>query len=199
MSSRAATWSWFARRWRRSREESHPREFGSRVVLTLRRSARFPALGMTRRFARPAAIRYKCLTMNSSTCTLLAALFVSSSLLAEPPAEKIDMEKAKAIYERQKAGETLSADDRAYLQRAIEQHKQASGKGPRGDRYGQGEGLVRAGAERGDFETRGQGVSREGEGAAQARKCGGRGQDRRWHRHAEGRKSCTRRSSAGKP
>jgi uncharacterized coiled-coil DUF342 family protein len=82
---------------------------------------------MTRRFALPAAIRYKCLTMNYSTCTILAAFFVSSSLFAEPAAEKIDMEKAKAIHQRQQAGETLSAEDRAYLQRAIEQYKQASG------------------------------------------------------------------------
>src|SRR4051794_19780207 len=65
--------------------------------------------------------------MNYSTCTIIAALLVSSSLFAEPPAGNVDIEKAKALFERQKAGETLSADDRAYLQRAIEQHKQASG------------------------------------------------------------------------
>jgi hypothetical protein len=65
--------------------------------------------------------------MNLPACTFLAALLVSSSLFAEAPAEKIDMEKAKALHQRQQAGETLSADERAYLQRAIEQYKQSSG------------------------------------------------------------------------
>lgn len=65
--------------------------------------------------------------MNYSTCSILAALVVSSSIYAETPAGDIDLEKAKALHERQKAGETLTADERAYLQRAIEQHNKASG------------------------------------------------------------------------
>ena len=63
---------------------------------------------------------------------LLSALFCAlafSAALAQQRAGDIDWPKARGLYQRQRRGEKLTAEEQAYLKRAIELRR--AGKGPR--------------------------------------------------------------------
>jgi hypothetical protein len=57
--------------------------------------------------------------MNCVASALVAALLSSAALLAQTPTEEVDFPKARTLFHRQQNGETLSAEERAYLERAM--------------------------------------------------------------------------------
>ena len=57
--------------------------------------------------------------MKKLSLPFIVALVGSVSLFAQNAAEDIDYEKARQLFERQKSGQTLTADERAYVARAM--------------------------------------------------------------------------------
>jgi hypothetical protein len=57
--------------------------------------------------------------MKTITLPLVVALLASVSLHAQNAAGEIDFEKARQLFERQKSGQTLTEEERAYIQRAM--------------------------------------------------------------------------------
>src|SRR3954471_16399886 len=77
--------------------------------------------------------------MKYLTSALIAGLLASTALFAETPAGEVDFQKARQLFQRQQAGEALTAEERAYLERAKAQHdaqeekREPSGSAPGAD------------------------------------------------------------------
>jgi hypothetical protein len=56
--------------------------------------------------------------MNPVSFAILAALLAGAPLFGEEPTAAIDLQKARQLFQRQQSGETLTPDERAYLERA---------------------------------------------------------------------------------
>jgi len=56
--------------------------------------------------------------MNPVSFAILAALLAGAPLFGEEPTAAIDLQKARQLFQRQQSGETLTPDERSYLDRA---------------------------------------------------------------------------------
>jgi len=62
---------------------------------------------------------FEIVRMKKLTLSFIVTLIGSVSLFAQNAARDIDYEKARQLFERQKSGQTLTADERAYVARAM--------------------------------------------------------------------------------
>src|SRR5712671_3428166 len=83
-----------------------------------------------KRTSHPRCRGVETLAMKTIVGALLAACLGSASLSVEPQTGEIDFQKARQLFERQQSGETLSAEERAYIDRAKAMRAQAATQPP---------------------------------------------------------------------
>ena len=64
------------------------------------------------------------------SCVMVTLSLLAPAFSEEPARKDIDWNRARELYERDKKGETLSADEQAYLDRAKQQRQKGGGRVP---------------------------------------------------------------------